>query len=142
MRVLSNCVVPRHSLRAVCYRPVINFFLALAMSCPVIVSPGLTRQAFNLPSYEPDCHGRDLESGDWVIADHEHPAFGKSAFEFARTEQGQPWVTNDGKCLLCDKSALPNHCASVGHANKLKIEFDPMEQLFKIEHPDLSLIHI
>ena len=105
------------------------------MSCPVIVSPGLTRQAFNLPSYEPDYHGRDLESGDWVIADHEHPAFGKSAYQFARTEQGQPWVTNDGKCLLCNKNAPWNHFSGMGHASKLKLEYDPMDQLFKLEHP-------
>ena len=109
MRVLSNCVVPRHSLRAVCYRPVINFFLALAMSQPVIVSPSLTREAFNLPTHEPEYRGRiSEEPGDWVIADHEHPAFGKSAFQFVGMAntctmvRQSRFVTQKALTIICD----------------------------------------
>ena len=78
-----------------------------------------------------------MDPNDWIIDDHAHPAFGKSAYQFPSTEARQPWVTDGGKCLLCGKTAQANHCASDRHAKKLTECYDPMQTLFKLEHKNI-----
>ena len=104
---------------------------------PPIVAKGLTWEAADLPTFADVRHrGHPLQHTDWIIDLHEHPAFGKSAFEFARTEARQPWVAC-GICLLCGKDAQASHCACERHAKKLTEEFDPMDTLCKGEYKHL-----
>ena len=49
-----------------------------------------------------------------AIEAHDHPAVGKSAREFAKTEGKQPWVAG-GYCLLCGKQAHTSHFSSKVH---------------------------